>query len=233
MVSTSKGVMTGSRCRRAGRRRRGAVQHLVTGERRMSRIGRNPSESSRASRWPSRAAAFRSQGPKGKLSQTLPPGITARSRSRNCSFGASDDSKRQKALHGLTRSLLANAVTRGQQGLQQGAGDPRRGLRRRARQGQERRVQAGLHIPSYFPIPEGIEVKVERNVRLTVSGCSRQQVGQVAADIRSLRPPDVYKLKGIRYAGESLRKKAARPAPSSAPRRQSTKESTRCGPDRS
>jgi large subunit ribosomal protein L6 len=67
----------------------------------------------------------------------------------------------------------------------------------------------GFSHPVEFPLPEGIEVKVERGV-LTVSGFDRQQVGQVAADIRKLRPPDVYKHKGIRYEGEVLRKKAGK-----------------------
>jgi large subunit ribosomal protein L6 len=75
--------------------------------------------------------------------------------------------------------------------------------------GRTVQFKLGYSHPISFALPAGIEVKVERNL-VTVSGCDRQQVGQVAADIRALRPPDVYKHKGIRYAGEPLRKKAGK-----------------------
>ena len=68
----------------------------------------------------------------------------------------------------------------------------------------------GYTHPVEFPIPAGIEVKVEKNTKLAISGFDKQQVGQVAAEMRALRPPDVYKLKGVRYAGEQLRKKAGK-----------------------
>ncbi len=76
--------------------------------------------------------------------------------------------------------------------------------------GEVLKLTLGYTHPVEYPVPEGIQIAVDRNTRLSVSGCNRQQVGQVAAEIRALRPPDVYKQKGIRYAGERLRKKAGK-----------------------
>jgi large subunit ribosomal protein L6 len=77
--------------------------------------------------------------------------------------------------------------------------------------GKTLKLSLGFSHPIEFPIPEGVQIQVEdRNTRIKINGFDRQQVGQVAADIRALRPPDVYKLKGIRYSGEQLRKKAGK-----------------------
>ncbi len=76
--------------------------------------------------------------------------------------------------------------------------------------GKVLKLSLGYSHPVEFPVPEGVQITVDRNTRIKVSGHDRQQVGQIAADIRAKRPPDVYKLKGIRYAGEHLRKKAGK-----------------------
>jgi len=119
-----------------------------------------------------------------------------------------DDSQEQRALHGMTRALLANAVHGVTEGFSRVLEIHGVGYRAQV-QGKVVNFTLGYSHPIAFPIPDGIEIKVEGN-KISISGNDRQQVGQVAADIRALRPPDVYKLKGIRYSEERLRKKAGK-----------------------
>ena len=176
----------------------------------MSRIGRLPIKIESAVQVSLETGKVSVKGPKGQLEHGLPRGITAKIEDGELRVSRRDDSKRLRSLHGLTRALLANAV----QGVNQGFSKKLEihGVGYRADvSGKVLKLALGYSHPIEFPIPEGIEILVEeRNTRLTVSGRDRQQVGQVAADIRSLRKPDVYKLKGIRYAGEQLRKKAGK-----------------------
>jgi large subunit ribosomal protein L6 len=148
------------------------------------------------------------KGPKGSLSQRLPRGITAELDGKQLVVRRKDDSKPQRALHGLFRSLLANAVHGVNKGFTKQLEIHGVGYRAE-RAGKNLKFSLGYSHPVDFPVPEGVEVAVQRST-LVVTGFDRQQVGQVAADIRALRPPDVYKLKGIRYAGEHLRKKAGK-----------------------
>jgi large subunit ribosomal protein L6 len=176
----------------------------------MSRIGRLPITIESAVQVSLETGKVSVKGPKGQLEHGLPRGITAKIEDGQLLVSRRDDSKRLRSLHGLTRALLANAV----QGVDKGFSKKLEihGVGYRADvSGRVLKLALGYSHPIEFPIPEGIEIVVEeRNTRLTVSGRDRQQVGQVAADIRSKRRPDVYKLKGIRYAGEQLRKKAGK-----------------------
>jgi len=149
------------------------------------------------------------QGPKGALSHRLPRGITAEQEGEQLLVRRRDDSKQQRSLHGLFRSLLFNAVHGVTKGFSKDLEIHGVGYRAE-KSGKGVKFNLGYSHPIDFAVPETIEVKIEKNTRLTVSGCDRQEVGQVAAEIRALRPPDVYKLKGIRYAGEQLRKKAGK-----------------------
>jgi large subunit ribosomal protein L6 len=148
------------------------------------------------------------QGPKGTLSHPLPTGISAEVEEDSLVLHRTDDTKQQKSLHGLARALLANAVQGVSQGFSKTLEIHGVGYRAQAT-GKNVTFNLGYTHPIEFSVPEGIDVKVEQN-RVMVSGADRQQVGQVAADIRALRPPDVYKLKGIRYQDERLRKKAGK-----------------------
>jgi large subunit ribosomal protein L6 len=148
------------------------------------------------------------KGPKGKLSRELPDGITARLDGPSLVVSRRDDSKTQKSLHGLTRSLLANAVQGVTEGFTRALEIHGVGYTAESK-GRTVNFKLGYSHPVEFSVPEGIEIKVDRS-NITVSGFDLQQVGQVSADIRALRPPDVYKQKGIRYAGERLRKKAGK-----------------------
>ncbi len=148
------------------------------------------------------------KGSRGRLTQSLPQGITAEVDGQQLVVRRTDDSASQKALHGLTRSLLANAVHGVSKGFTKELEIHGVGYSAELK-GKVVSFKLGYSHPINYPVPEGIEVKVARS-HLTVSGCDRQKVGQVAAEIRKLRRPDVYKLKGIRYAGEVLRKKAGK-----------------------
>ena len=175
----------------------------------MSRIGRMPIPIESTVKVTVEAKSVSVNGPKGKMDQPLPRGITATLEDGVLSVKRRDDSKTQRALHGLIRALLANAVLGVTKGFAKDLEIHGVGYRADVK-GKKLNLALGFSHPVEFAIPEGIVIAVEKNTRLNISGCSRQQVGQVAADIRALRPPDVYKLKGIRYAGEQLRKKAGK-----------------------
>lgn len=147
------------------------------------------------------------QGPKGKLSTSLAAGITFVQ--ENSELKAKRENDSQAALHGLMRKLVANSV----QGVTRGFSKELEivGIGYKADlKGKSVLFNLGFSHPVDFPVPPGISITVDKQTRLTVSGCDKQQVGQVAADIRGLRPPDPYKNKGIRYVGERLKKKVGK-----------------------
>jgi len=175
----------------------------------MSRIGRLPVPVGSGVQVTIGAKTLRIQGPKGALEQALPEGITAEMDGAHVVLKRREETKSQKALHGLSRALLANAV----QGVTRGFTRELeiQGVGYRAQlEGRAVLFSLGFTHPIRFSIPEGIQIAVDKQTRITVSGVDRQAVGQVAADIRALRPPDVYKGKGIRYVGEVVRKKAGK-----------------------
>jgi large subunit ribosomal protein L6 len=174
----------------------------------MSRIGRLPIELGSGVKVAVSEAEVSVQGPLGKLVHALPRGITAGVEGQQLLVQRKDDTKEQRALHGLARALLANAVQGVSKGFSKSLEIHGVGYTAVA-SGKKVAFKLGFSHPIEFAVPDGVEVKIERNV-ITVTGFDRQQVGQVAAEIRDLRRPDVYKLKGIRYTGERLRKKAGK-----------------------
>lgn len=175
----------------------------------MSRIGKLPVPLGAGVQVTFGAGTVSVKGPKGILEQRLPDGIAAEISDGRLVLKRRDDSKSQKALHGLSRALLANAVAGVTKGFAKDLEIQGVGYRAQL-DGKAVVFNLGFTHPVRYAIPEGIQVTVEKQVRLTVSGADRQSVGQVAAEIRSLRPPDVYKGKGIRYANEVVRKKAGK-----------------------
>jgi large subunit ribosomal protein L6 len=152
------------------------------------------------------ADAIEIQGPKGRLTAPLRPGITAVLEDRTLKLARRDDSKEQKALHGLCRTLAANAILGVTAGYQKQLEIV--GVGYRAKVEKDRlELNLGYSKPVVYPIPAGIEIVAEKPTLLTVRGIDKQKVGQVAQEIKDFRPPDVYKLKGIRHAGEKLIKK--------------------------
>ncbi len=152
---------------------------------------------------------IRVKGPKGELQQVLPAGIQADLSDGILQIRRADDSKSQRALHGLSRALLANAVRGVHEGFTKELEIEGIGFRAQL-EGRELTFNLGYSHPVRYKLPQGIDVKIEKQVRMAISGADRQMVGQVAAEIRGLRPPDVYKGKGIRYAGEFIKKKAGK-----------------------
>jgi large subunit ribosomal protein L6 len=147
------------------------------------------------------------QGPKGKLSVALPHGITFEQKDGVLTaIRATED---HRALHGLARALVANAVQGVTTGFKKDLDIVGVGYRAELK-GKIVAFALGKSHPIEFPIPEGIQVVVEKQTHLIVSGADKGQVGQVAADMRSLRPPDPYKQKGVRITGERLKKKAGK-----------------------
>jgi large subunit ribosomal protein L6 len=147
------------------------------------------------------------EGPKGKLSVPIPAGISIKQ-----SDGTLDivrDSDKFAAVHGLTRALAANAVQGVSTGFTRELDVVGTGYRADVK-GNVATFSLGYSHPIEFLLPKGIDLKVDKQTHLILSGSDRQAVGQIAAQIRSLRPPDPYKNKGVRYTGEVLRKKAGK-----------------------
>jgi large subunit ribosomal protein L6 len=153
------------------------------------------------------------QGPKGKLNIALPAGISFEQKDGILTAKrASDD---QRALHGLSRALVANAVTGVTTGFKKDLDIVGVGYRAEVK-GKNVVLALGYSHPVEFPIPEGITILVEKMTHLVVTGANKNHVGQVAANLRALRPPDPYKQKGVRITGERLKKKAGKAGAKSA-----------------
>ena len=153
------------------------------------------------------------QGPKGKLTIGVPRGI--RFEQKDGVLNALRDSDDDRAVHGLARALVANAVTGVTTGFKKELDIVGVGYRAEVK-GKNVVLALGYSHPIEFPIPEGIVIAIEKQTHVSVSGADKNQVGQVAANLRALRPPDPYKQKGIRITGERLKKKAGKAGAKSA-----------------
>jgi large subunit ribosomal protein L6 len=147
------------------------------------------------------------KGPRGTLRVPIPKGIALERQDGRITLRREDDE--HAALHGLARSLLSNAIQGVVKGFERHLDIVGIGYRAELK-GRVLQFTLGYSHPIDFAIPEGILVAVEKQTHLVVSGADKQQVGQVAAEIRALRPPDPYKNKGVRYTGERLKKKVGK-----------------------
>lgn len=173
----------------------------------MSRIGRKPIPLPAGVKIQLSAASIEVQGPKGKMNVPLPHGI--RFEQKDSVLTALRETDEHAAVHGLARALVANAVRGVTDGFKKDLDIVGVGYRAEVK-GKNVVFQLGYSHPIEFPIPEGIQIAVEKQTRISVSGVDRGRVGQVSANIRGLRPPDPYKQKGIRLVGERLKKKAGK-----------------------
>ena len=149
------------------------------------------------------------EGPKGKVTAMLPGGITLVQKDGN--LIAERESDKQAAFHGLARALVFNAVTGVTTGWTKDLDIVGIGYRAELKGKNMVIFTLGFSHPIEFPLPTGIEVAIDpKQTHLTISGIDRQKVGQIAADMRSLRKPDPYKNKGVRYTGEKLKKKVGK-----------------------
>lgn len=177
----------------------------------MSRIGKQPIPIPDKVKVGIEANEVHVTGPKGSLTSPIPDGIACEQKDNELVLTRRDDSGQQRAFHGLARALAANAVKGVSEGFQKDLEIVGIGFRAELK-GSSVIFSLGFSHPIEYPIPEGIDVKIDKQTKISVAGADRQQVGQVAAVMRSLKPPDPYKNKGIRYAGEPLKKKAGKSA---------------------
>lgn len=173
----------------------------------MSRIGRKPIALPSGVKVALASNRVEVQGPKGKLAVAIPLGIEFQQKDGVLTaLRATDD---HRALHGLARALVANAVRGVTEGFKKELDIVGVGYRAELK-GKVLNFALGFSHPVEFPIPEGITITVEKQTHLVVTGADKGQVGQVAADLRALRPPDPYKQKGVRISGQRLKKKAGK-----------------------
>jgi large subunit ribosomal protein L6 len=175
----------------------------------MSRIGKKPIAIPKSVTVTVTAGAVEIQGPKGRLSQPFPPGITFEVHDGQLLAKTVRDDRELGKFHGLGRSLVANAVVGVTEGFKRELDIVGIGYRAELK-GRQVVFALGYSHPIVFDIPQGIDIAIEKQTHITVTGIDRQLVGQVAADIRRMRKPDPYKQKGVRYTGEVLKKKVGK-----------------------
>src|SRR5881296_2908828 len=151
----------------------------------MSRIGRQPVSIPQGVKVQIDGATVSAEGPKGKLMQPVPAGLSAKLENNQLVISRSGDDRKTRALHGLARALV---------------------------QGRVITLALGYSHPVIFPLPEGITAEIERQVAITLRGADKALLGQTAARLRALRKPDPYKGKGIKYANEVIRRKVGKKA---------------------
>jgi large subunit ribosomal protein L6 len=175
----------------------------------MSRIGKKPIPLPKGVKYTVQTNTVVVEGPKGKVTALIPQGITLSEKDGILHVERQNDS--QAAVHGLARALVFNAVEGVTNGWKKDLDVVGIGYRVELKGKNMVVFTLGYSHPIEFPLPTGIEVAIDpKQTHLTVSGIDRQKVGQVAADMRSLRKPDPYKNKGVRYSDEKLKKKVGK-----------------------
>jgi large subunit ribosomal protein L6 len=175
----------------------------------MSRIGKKPIPLPQGVKAEIKGDVVTVQGPKGKLDTTIPGGIKVEQ--RDSTLVALRENDQQAALHGLTRALVNNAVVGVTTGRTRELEIVGIGYRAEMKGKGVVVFSLGYSHPIEYPLPTGIDCAIDpKQTKLTLTGIDRQKIGQVAAEMRSLRPPDPYKNKGVRYAGEKLKKKVGK-----------------------
>ena len=175
----------------------------------MSRIGKKPIPLPDKVKVDIKADAVVVTGPKGTVSNLIPPGIKWEKKDKELIAVRKDDSGPQRAFHGLARALVANAVKGVTDGFTRELDIVGVGYRCEAKKNSVV-FTLGFSHPVEYPLPPGITATVDKQTHLTLTGVDRQLIGQVAANMRALKKPDPYKQKGIRYTGETLKKKAGK-----------------------
>jgi len=175
----------------------------------MSRIGRMPIVLPKEVKVVLDPSKVEVTGPKGNLTCSLPAGISVSTEGEKLIVHRPDDERSSKALQGMTRSIVANMVTGVTKGFEKKMEIIGVGFRADTEK-NTLKLSLGFSHPFLFPLPEGIKVAVEKQTLITIKGIDKQQVGNIAAKLRSIRPPEPYKGKGIRYSGERIRKKVGK-----------------------
>lgn len=175
----------------------------------MSRIGYKPISVPSGVDVKIEGGQVRVKGPLGQLEWNLAPGIEAEVQDGAIRVSRNGNAPKLKAMHGLTRAEIANQITGVKEGYQKNLEVMGVGYRAQL-QGKELSFTVGYAHPVTVPLPEGVEAAVEKQTQISLKGIDKRKVSQIAAQIRGLKIPDVYKQKGIKYANETLRKKAGK-----------------------
>lgn len=172
----------------------------------MSRIGKRPIEIPAKVKVVLDGGQISAEGPKGKGNLALGKNVNVRIDGNQILIERPDESAEARSMHGLTRTLVDNLVTGVSTGFSKTLDINGVGFRAEVK-GKELHLTLGFSHPVVFPLPEGVTASVEKQTRLTIMGSDKQVLGETASKIRSLRPPEPYKGKGIKYADETIRRK--------------------------
>lgn len=175
----------------------------------MSRIGKKPIEFPATVKIHQEKSLIHVEGPKGALSMHIPAGVAVNVDGKMLVVSSVSENRVEKAYHGLARTLLQNMVTGVSAGFEKGLEISGVGYRAEVKDGALR-LQLGYSNPVEYVIPKGIDIKVDKQVNIVVGGIDKQLVGRVAAEIRSLKKPEPYKGKGIKYVNEKIRRKVGK-----------------------
>jgi large subunit ribosomal protein L6 len=177
----------------------------------MSRIGKLPIAVPAGVTVTQQGTTVQVKGPKGAAQHSLPPNIGLAVDGGNVTVTRGGEDRRTRALHGLTRKLIANCVTGVSTGFTRTLEIVGVGYRAEVK-GRAIQFSLGYSHPIVYQLPPGIEAKVDKQTVVMLEGSDRQLIGEVSAQIRALRPPEPYKGKGVKYAGETIRRKAGKAA---------------------
>ena len=177
----------------------------------MSRIGRQPIPIPSGVKVQIEGDVVRAQGPRGTLAQPVPFGLQAAVAEGKVVIARDGDDRKIRALHGLTRALVANMVTGVKDGFERKLEIVGIGYRAQL-QGRTLQMALGYSHPVIFPLPDGVTAEVEKQTLITLRGPDKAVLGETAAKLRGLRKPDPYKGKGIKYANEVIRRKVGKKA---------------------
>jgi large subunit ribosomal protein L6 len=177
----------------------------------MSRIGKKPIPIPQGVKVQVDGQLVRAEGPKGKLSQPVPQGLSAKIDNGTVIVSRQGDERTIRALHGLTRALMANMVAGVKDGFERRLDIVGIGYRAQT-QGRNIQLSLGYSHPIIFPLPEGITAEIDKQTAITLRGADKALLGETAARLRALRKPDPYKGKGIKYIDEVIRRKVGKKA---------------------
>ncbi len=175
----------------------------------MSRVGRQPISIPSGVQITLSGRQISVKGTKGQLNWEVPEPITVKQESNNLVIERPDDDRKNRALHGTSRALIANMVRGVSEGFERKLEINGVGYRASA-QGAMLNLELGYSHPIQYQLPQGITAEVEKNVQITLRGIDKQLLGEVAAKVRSFRPPEPYKGKGIKYVEEHIRRKVGK-----------------------
>ena len=175
----------------------------------MSRIAKQPVEVPGGVELSINGRELSAKGPTGRLSVTMPDSVGVKNEDNLLTFSPKDGKKSSMAIPGTIRSVVTNIITGVSTGFEKKLVLVGVGYRAQV-QGKKLSLSLGFSHPVVYEVPEGIEIEAVSATELTIRGCSKQQVGQVSAEIRAFRPPEPYKGKGVKYADEQIIRKEAK-----------------------